>query len=378
MVRICFLALNSYPILSDAKTTEFVGGAEVEYAGLADELVNLGYDISFVTYKERGFEGPEIEYIEDIEIIKTYPKYLAKRLSVFSKFQLVLKALKKANVDIYFGCGSPGILSFFSLLSSRMFVYRISSDIIASGGTYYSSQTRLLSYYLESLINRVELNRATTIIAQTEKQKECLEKELRIDSVMIRNGFPVEAPFDFTTEKISPPIVLWVGSISNLKQPGSFLELARRIPEIAFQMIGIRADKELQLYNLIKKKAQEIPNLDFIGFVPFSEIQAYYKRASLLVNTSIYEGFPMSFIQAWMNYTPTVSLKIDPDEIMKKERIGYKSNSISQLVTDVRTLMTDEKLEHMSQRARSFAVKEFDIKIIAQKYAKVFTTLLQN
>jgi glycosyltransferase involved in cell wall biosynthesis len=377
MIKICFLLLNAYPILANTKIHEFAGGAEVEYVYLGRELVNLGYDVCFITYKEKGCEIPEIERIGDIEIIKTYPKYQASTLNTLVKVRHILKALRKADGDIYFGHGSSGILTLYSLLCNKKFIFRISSDVIAMGGSYFSSNTRLLRYYFESLANRVELKKATIVVAQTERQKKLLAKK-GIKSMVIRNGFVMKPPFNFKNEKTHPPTVLWVGALSYIKQPQLFLKLAKLLPEAQFEMIGPKLEEELQLFKFVEQESKKMPNFKYRGFVPLSEVDVFYKKASILVNTSIYEGFPMSFIQAWLNYTPIVSLNVDPDGIIERERIGFYSKTFDRLVQDVHLLITDEKLrEEMGWHARKYAEREFDIRVIARKYANVFEKIIK-
>ena len=47
----------------------------------------------------------------------------------------------------------------------------------------------------------------------------------------------------------------------------------------------------LSYYDGIKEEAERIPNLEFVGFVPYPDVNEYFNNASLLVNTSSVEGF---------------------------------------------------------------------------------------
>jgi glycosyltransferase involved in cell wall biosynthesis len=57
-------------------------------------------------------------------------------------------------------------------------------------------------------------------------------------------------------------------------------------------------------------------------FVPFDEIERYYRHATLLVNTSDAEGFPNSFLQAGKYGVPIVSLNADPDGMLSEYGAG--------------------------------------------------------
>ncbi len=53
----------------------------------------------------------------------------------------------------------------------------------------------------------------------------------------------------------------------------------------------------------------------FCGAISQQEVNAELANAHVLVNTSLYEGFPNTFIQAWMRRTVVVSLNVNPDGI---------------------------------------------------------------
>jgi glycosyltransferase involved in cell wall biosynthesis len=119
-----------------------------------------------------------------------------------------------------------------------------------------------------------------------------------------------------------PPIVLWVSSMQKLKRPELFLELAKAIPSVRFQMIGGSGGSK-NFYEQIEETASKMPNLDFVGFVPYHKIDQYFDKAAIFVNTSVFEGFPNTFLQAWGRYAPVVSLNVDPDEIICKYKLGF-------------------------------------------------------
>lgn len=360
--KICFVDLGAYPLLAK-KNMAFAGGASVQQVILAEELVKYNFEVSFITYTDG---KSHIEQIGNIKVIKVYKREDAPTLSFLVKALHIWRAMKEANADIYFHeSGAAGVVSLICCLTRKQFVRYISSD---------AEVDKKMSEYIGRigrLCNWLDIKLADAVIAQSEFQKKMLKESFGRDALIIRNAFPLSN--QKMPEKINPLIVLWVSTMREIKQPELFLKLAEAIPEGRFQIIGGVEDNNPTLYNNIRENADRISNIHFVGFVPFHEIDQYFEQASIFVNTSKYEGFPNTFIQAWMHYMPTVTLNADPDGLICKTKIGFHSKTFNQMVEDVKTLLKDEQLrEEMGRDARQYVEQEHDITKIINHYIKVF------
>lgn len=365
-MKICFLSLNSYPMLT-GKNLGYAGGAEIEQVHLGLELLAQGYDVYFITYRHG---EKQIENVGAIKVIKTYEREKAGEINALLRYRFVWSSLKKANADVYFHeAGATGVLPLFCCLNRKKFVYRIPSDVVVlskplSGNYSFNSKIMVM----------LEIKRATIAVPQSNFQRRVLKERFGVEGVVIKNGLIIPK---VNCEKQEPPIVLWVGSISSVKRPRLFIELAKSIPYTRFEMVGGKTKEEPQLYEEIAAAAQELPNVEFHGFVPYHNINEYFKKASIFVNTSRIEGFPNTFIQAWAHYTPVASLSVDPDKIIRNNKIGFSSGTFEQLVSDVVTLLKDKELRKtMSEKARKYAEKEHDIRKTVKKYIKIFEEIL--
>jgi glycosyltransferase involved in cell wall biosynthesis len=100
-----------------------------------------------------------------------------------------------------------------------------------------------------------------------------------------------------------------------------------------------------------------MPAVEYVGQKTLAEVNELLARAHVLVNTSEHEGFPNTFIQAWMREVPVVSLRIDPDGVLGREGIGVLAQTEEQLVEAVRILVTDPaKRAAYGVRARQHAM----------------------
>ena len=366
-IKLCFVALGAYPLLA-GRDMGFAGGSSVQQVLLAEELVKHNFDVSFITYTN----GQEhIEDIGSIRVIKVYKREDASTRSFLVKAGYIWNAMKEEKVDIYFHeSGAAGVVPLFCCLMRKRFVRYISSD------AEVDKKEMGVVKWIDRIGNWLDIKLADTVIAQTKFQRKMLKENFSRYSIIIKNAFPLSN--QTIPEKFTPPIVLWVSTIRKIKQPELFLNLAEAIPEGSFQMVGGAEDNNPALYDNIKEKAYRIPNLHFVGFVPFHEIDKYFEQASIFVNTSEYEGFPNTFIQAWMHYVPVVSLNVDPDALICKNKMGLHSKKFDQLVEGVKTLLKDKQLrEEMSKNARQYVEREHDIKKIVKKYAEIFENVKQ-
>jgi glycosyltransferase involved in cell wall biosynthesis len=192
---------------------------------------------------------------------------------------------------------------------------------------------------------------------------------------LIKNGLPL--PY-VNPEKPDPPVVLWVGSISYQKRPDLFVKLAKSIPNAYFEMVGGKT-RDWQLYEKIKREEKTLPNFRFRGFIPYHEVDEYFRRASIFVNTSSIEGFPNTFLQAWANYTPVVSLNVDPDGIIRRYKLGFCSKTFVHLVSDVTKLLECKELrEKMGENGRKYVESEHNPLKIVRQYITLFEELVQK
>ena len=64
-----------------------------------------------------------------------------------------------------------------------------------------------------------------------------------------------------------------------------------------------------------------------------------------------------------MRKVPVVSLNVNSDNIIDRNRIGFFSKTYNQMVKDVARLIQDSKLRHdMGERAQTFAFDNFSMK----------------
>jgi glycosyltransferase involved in cell wall biosynthesis len=159
--------------------------------------------------------------------------------------------------------------------------------------------------------------------------------------------------------------VLWVARAEPWKQPEVFLELATAFPDERFVMVCPPAESDPGFARSVREQAARLPNVEFLGYVPFPETERLFARALLFVNTSRGEGFPNTFVQAWKHGTPVVSLAVDPEGAIMAHGLGEVCDgSVSRLREALASLLADPaRREACSRSAVAYAARRHDIRV---------------
>ena len=130
-------------------------------------------------------------------------------------------------------------------------------------------------------------------------------------------------------------------------------------------------------YMSLQTEAEQIKNLTFIKRVGFAEIDGYFRRAKVLVNTSAAEGFPNTFIQAGKWATPILSLKVNPDGFLDKYGCGLcAGGDWDKFVKMLGELLDPATAQRYGRNGRRYAEENHDIKKIVEEYKTIFRQLV--
>lgn len=342
---------------------ETIGGAEVQLWLLASGFVNAGWEVHYLTnarLAEKKRNGVILHSMAHTE---------KKRFN--SAFFDIIESL---NPDVIYQRGRKsytGLIGQYAHETSTPFIFSTSMDIdcrrfkelgrIAGQKKNLLDKLRLVPHrYKQDQASLKGMKQATLVLAQSHLQQEMLNRNLSINSTVFRNLHP--APDEESIIKDTPALVLWLASVKQWKRPELFIELARSFKNhnCKFILAGRMADSN-RYARLIKEFNEENPDFQYIENVDLDESNLLISRASVFINTSEpYEGFPNTFIQSWLRRTVTLSLGVDPDNLLKAKNIGISCSNIANMKSRLADLLENQnKLLEMGKRAREFAIDEF-------------------
>ncbi len=361
-IRICFVILNAYPLFNpDAKGV--IGGAEVDSYYIATELAkDPNYRVSCIV-ADYGQEPVEVR--ESVTLIRALD-FNTRR---FAATLRLWQALRKADAQIYIRKLSSAVtaeVALFCKCYGRRFVYRTASAVECDG-------TYLREHYFRGKGFLWSLRRADAVIAQNQTDADNLAKTAGVWAQVIRN--PERLP---PLDRKERRTILWVGRSADVKRPELFLELAEQMPEQHFTMICQKAIEDDQYDNFVEK-AKQVKNLRFIQRVPFHQIHEHFLQAKVFVNTSDYEGFPNTFIQACKCATPVLSLNVNPDGFLDKHKCGFCCNGDwEKFIDSLKDMLEHKRYNELGKNARKYVDNNHDVANIIEQYKSCFTQIAQN
>lgn len=357
---VCIVGHLMLPLLTGSREP-WIGGAEVQSLHLAEELHRRGWRLSFLTCARAGDHGDVPTRLGPARLLyeRRTQKHLADKVR---EKRATFAAVRRQAADLFFqrAVWDADVVAAAARLSRRPFVYALASDRDAVALPRWSRRRNVLRW-------------ASDVVAQTELQRDWLARYGRSGRV-IPSGFPLP-PWDAAARRDT---VLWVGTLRALKRPQQFLDLAAAVPGERFVLVG-GPGEDASLARDLERRAASLPNVEFAGFVPYAAMAPHYARARVLVNTSTYEGFPNTFVLAWLHGAVVLSLGVDPDGLLEQHGLGVVAGDAAALEGELRALLHDEpRRRDIAVRARRHAAGRHDIRRVADAYEEVFEPLLAH
>jgi glycosyltransferase involved in cell wall biosynthesis len=198
------------------------------------------------------------------------------------------------------------------------------------------------------------LRRADVRYAITDYEVDCFRK-MGLDCTLYR---PLIMPRTAPLAAEKDIDFLWIARCQPIKRPHLFLDLAEALP--AARCVMISPNENAPLWQSVSERAARLPNVKFIERVPYHEVQAYYDRAHTFVNTSTWEGFANAFIQAGQGEAAILSLAVDTDRLLSRFQAGACANDDRQRFLEIaREWLRDQTKRRELQKGAARFVAEW-------------------
>jgi glycosyltransferase involved in cell wall biosynthesis len=281
------------------------------------------------------------------------------------------KKLKQISPDIIYqniGTSFAGVAAYYAKRYRRKMVLHIASDNdIELFQLNQRKPLKAIIPYIEKKVFDYAVYNANKLIAQTHLQQDIiLQNYGRAIDAVVHNFQPL--PLE-PIHKQGPVKIVWVANFKPLKQPELFIRLADDISKMniaaKFIMVGQPASSA-NWQRQLEQRIGEVRQLSYFGGQTVEEVNMLLAESHIMVNTSLYEGFSNTFIQAWMRGVPVVSLNSNPEGLLDRKQMGCISGSYEQLCRDVLCLIRDDGLRSdMGNKAKNYARRYFSMENVS-------------
>jgi glycosyltransferase involved in cell wall biosynthesis len=231
----------------------------------------------------------------------------------------------------------------------------------------------------KSLIEKA--SKADVKISVSEWLHDYLQEKYKIETIVIPNGFDSDKCKKSNAKRFFQKyglkdFVLFIGYTEPpVKNPKLFIELATKMPEQNFLMIGRGFSRETVLEKYGIKPSE---NLKFLGDLPHIDTLDAISACKIFVMTSKSEGIPTALLEAMSMAKPVVV----PDHTGCKEVVGsndcgflYTPNSLEELIINTRKA-SDAK--NIGIKARERVYEKYEWGVIAKKIDDLYESIMDS
>ncbi|HTT02853.1 MAG TPA: glycosyltransferase [Steroidobacteraceae bacterium] len=349
MVKACVIVQN-HPRIS-------MGGAQYQAHLLAEELARrAGVEVTYLARDVPPHAAQTFKLPYALRSIGTFSG-IRRRAALFDAPSL-WRTLHELQPDVIYQQMRQSYTAVCARYARRAgvpFFFHIASDMdLSVRGMSDRISANLPFDIAESLVGIWGLKHAGHIIAQTARQARLLRERFGRDAaVVVRNFQPL--PASLPQKRATPVEVFWVANFKDVKRPELFVQLAESFigrQDLTFTMAGRAATH--RRFAPLMERIKRTPNLEYLGELPIEVVNQRMVQAAIHVNTSSFEGFPNTFIQAWAQGAVVATIAVDPDEEgMEALGIGICAGSFERLRATI------DELARAPERRAAIAARAF-------------------
>jgi len=206
------------------------------------------------------------------------------------------------------------IFSELALKHNKKLISHICADIESTWNTIkYKGVKKILAFFMSKFIlyklKNITKHQNTYTLCTGSKlynQFSSFNKNINIftDSIINENTFKTKKKIDST--------FLYVGRLSVEKGILDLIEackiLEKKDINFSLDIIGF-GSLEVKIKSLIQEYKLS-NNINFIGSLPYEEVQNYYEKNSIFILPSYREGFPRVILEAWAHGMPVITTNV--------------------------------------------------------------------
>jgi glycosyltransferase involved in cell wall biosynthesis len=267
-------------------------------------------------------ENPNIDLIRYLWCFGMNPSHVLLTIEYYLTYSYILKALPWIPVIIYIrDPRGPEEWGRLGAVSSELKWRKIDS-----AASLIKSMDRENSYAREIIAFSKKHNRKVIFASNADFLTERAKKAYNLPDMK-----PYFLPNPLVMPKLenvvcsSNPSIIFIGRLDPQKRIWMIFELAKRFRNIDFIIVGSTSKSEGDILGPVIEQYKYLSNLKFLGNLDGELKWKAMAESWGMINTSIHEGLPVTFLESYCMAKPVISC-LDPDDLVT--RFGYYTGDI--------------------------------------------------
>lgn len=325
--------------------------------GWIQGLLALGHEVYVLTDMSR--MGTLKEECQHIKLIPSFDSRKGIRWFrwLYYRMPYLYRELRKVKPD-YLYKGIPSWHSFLiGLICYQLkikFIQRISNDFLIDNRFFINHSKTHWAF------QNMGMKLSDFILCQNDYQFRTIQAQFPKKSVKKISNPIYLNPKSSDSSRDRRAYIGWLGLFQYQKNLKLLYEIASKLPHEYFLVAGKESNDidSDTLYYLDKLK--NLQNVQFYGFIKRDQVLPFLAKAKFLLNTSHYEGFSNTFLEAMVVGTPILtSTKVNPDAIISEFNLGIVYSNAADLITQLEQL-SPKAYELMSANVLEYVTTNHD------------------
>ncbi len=330
---------------------QHAGGSERQMKYILDVLAREQVQVTVMTANNSSRSANILENVSYVNLWRRDSGVLTKILSLTVNLFRVKSSIYLRGISVI-----HLLVIIISRIAMKQVILGMTSDVQCVKGNILKTR----------LVRKFSFLFSTRVVAQTSFQASLLMLNFKRESVVLNNVLDIqEISRDEDIRYCDKTYdVIWIGYMEPRKGLDCIVELADRLPNKKFVVVGDGRRDHLEYGNRIMDLLRNRNNVDLVGRVDPWSVGSFISRSKVLVNTSLVdesgvtkEGFPNAFLESWCLGVPVVALNIDPELLLSSGRLGRYCQNIDDAVLAIKQYTENYDIwEEASINSRKFVI----------------------
>lgn len=352
----------------------FAGGGQINAWEISTRIAKSGVEVDIIT---RNNGQDNLKGLKNLQVYKLGSK--SNPNDSFSKVTFLVRSFFFAfgkNYDlIHAHAFLPGITARLLML------FRGIPALFTVHGTSIGTKlNNFFSRWLEKFIlTQIRYSAQITVSRDFLKFKN-INKRINY----IPNGVDIKLFDEQAGSKSKTPILIFVGRLHPQKNLPKLIEAIKivkeKMPDIKLLIVGRGEQK--QLIEKLVKKLQLRRNIKLVGQKTRLDLVKLYKASNLFILPSIYEGQPLTLLEAWAAKIPVVVSRTgDCQYLVKNGENGYLINNLQdplEIADVIKKAFSNKNLEKLGLNGYNLVKANFSWDKSAEQILNMYEQIAYN